>query len=155
MDPILVSNDTHIFTIAPLSLLKYQWYRVRISTYNRGWPSARTTERGKGRNDLVVVQHVVEGLSQFVRDLLDLQLLAVDLVLDVVNPLVQLGDVHLAVLVPDDGDDGDDDGDSDGDVHLLILVPRRSPCCVLLALSWNTTNENPSTDKLSRAINYQ
>ena len=28
----------------------------------------------------------------------------------------------------------------------------RSPCCVLLALSWNTTNENPSTDKLSRAI---
>ena len=28
----------------------------------------------------------------------------------------------------------------------------RSPCCVLLALSWNT-NENLSTDKLSRAIN--
>ena len=28
----------------------------------------------------------------------------------------------------------------------------RFPCCVLLALSWNT-NENPSTDKLSRAIN--
>ena len=31
----------------------------------------------------------------------------------------------------------------------------RSPCCVLLALPWNTTNENPSTDKLSRAINYK
>ena len=39
----------------------------------------------------------------------------------------------------------------------------RFPCCLLLALSWNTnenqakrqkTNENPSTDKLSRAINY-
>ena len=30
----------------------------------------------------------------------------------------------------------------------------RFPCCVLLALSWNTTNENPSTDKLSRTINY-
>ena len=29
----------------------------------------------------------------------------------------------------------------------------RFPCCVLLALSWNTTNENPSTYKLSRAIN--
>ena len=29
------------------------------------------------------------------------------------------------------------------------------PYCVLLALSLNTTNENPSTDKLSRAINYQ
>ena len=33
------------------------------------------------------------------------------------------------------------------------LPPSRFPCCVLLALSWNT-NENPSTDKLSRAINY-
>ena len=31
----------------------------------------------------------------------------------------------------------------------------RSPCCVLLGLSWKTTNENPSTDKLSRAINYK
>ena len=29
----------------------------------------------------------------------------------------------------------------------------RFPCCVLLVLSW-ATNENPSTDKLSRAINY-
>ena len=26
---------------------------------------------------------------------------------------------------------------------------NRLPCCVLLALSWNTTNENPSTDKLT------
>ena len=32
-------------------------------------------------------------------------------------------------------------------------IYSRSPSCVLLALSWNTTNENPSTDKLSRAIN--
>ena len=30
----------------------------------------------------------------------------------------------------------------------------RFPCCVLLALSWNTTNGNPSTEKLSLAINY-
>ena len=29
----------------------------------------------------------------------------------------------------------------------------RFPCCDLFVLSWNT-NENPSTDKLSRAINY-
>ena len=29
---------------------------------------------------------------------------------------------------------------------------NRFPCCVLLALSWNA-NENPSTEKLSRAIN--
>ena len=34
------------------------------------------------------------------------------------------------------------------------LQTSRSPCCVLLALSWNTTNEYLSTDKLSRAINY-
>ena len=34
------------------------------------------------------------------------------------------------------------------------IAISRFPCCVLLALSWNTTNENPSTDKLSRAINY-
>ena len=35
----------------------------------------------------------------------------------------------------------------------IQVFPSRFPCCVLLALSWNTTNENPSTDKLSRAIN--
>ena len=34
-----------------------------------------------------------------------------------------------------------------------VIFASRFPCCVLLALSWNTTNENPSTDKLSRAIN--
>ena len=33
--------------------------------------------------------------------------------------------------------------------HDCHLQASRSPCCVLLALSWNT-NENPSTDKLSR-----
>ena len=34
----------------------------------------------------------------------------------------------------------------------MYVCTLRSPCCVLLALSWNT-NENPSTDKLSTAIN--
>ena len=37
----------------------------------------------------------------------------------------------------------------------MFLLPSwcsRFPCRVLLVLSWNT-NENPSTDKLSRAIN--
>ena len=38
-------------------------------------------------------------------------------------------------------------------IAILHYWTSRSPCCVLLALSWNT-NENPSTDKLSRAINY-
>ena len=33
------------------------------------------------------------------------------------------------------------------------VLASRSPCCVLLALSWNT-NEYPSRDKLSRVINY-
>ena len=49
---------------------------------------------------LVVGDHVVEGVVQLVGTLLDLQLLPVDLVLDVVDPLVELGDVHLAVLEP-------------------------------------------------------
>ena len=37
---------------------------------------------------------------------------------------------------------------------MVVRFGSRFPWCVLLALSWNTTNENPSTDKLSRAINY-
>ncbi|MFN9944121.1 MAG: hypothetical protein ACK56I_32100, partial [bacterium] len=49
---------------------------------------------------LIVGEHVVEGLAQVVGTLFDLELLPVDLVLDVVDPLVQLGDVHLAVLEP-------------------------------------------------------
>merc|ERR1719288_45318 len=52
------------------------------------------------RVNLVVGDHVIEGIVELVRTLLDLQLLPVDLVLDVVDPLVQLGDVHLAVLEP-------------------------------------------------------
>ena len=36
---------------------------------------------------------------------------------------------------------------------LILLFTIRFSCCVLLALSWNTTNENPSTDKLSREGN--
>merc|ERR1719288_43565 len=52
------------------------------------------------RANLVVGDHVIEGVVELVRTLLDLQLLPVDLVLDVVDPLVQLGDVHLAVLEP-------------------------------------------------------
>ena len=41
----------------------------------------------------------------------------------------------------------------------ISILTSRFPCCVLLTLSWkttneNTTNENRSTDKLSRAINY-
>ena len=53
---------------------------------------------------LVVLKHVVEGLAELIRDLLHLQLLPVDLVLDVVDPLVQLGDVHLPILIPEQSD---------------------------------------------------
>merc|ERR1739849_38072 len=49
-------------------------------------------------------KHIVEGVSQLVSNLLDLQLLSVDLVLNVVNSLVELGDVHLSVLEPALGD---------------------------------------------------
>ena len=47
---------------------------------------------------LIVGKHVIEGLSEVIRTLFDLQLLSVDLVLNVVDSLVQLGDVHLSVL---------------------------------------------------------
>ena len=42
-----------------------------------------------------------------------------------------------------------------GSAAAMLWFPpgcSRFPCCVLLALSWNTI-ENPSTDRLSRAIN--
>merc|ERR1711994_248142 len=51
-------------------------------------------------NILVVSKHVIEGISELISNLLDLDLLSVDLILDVVNPLVELGDVHLSVLEP-------------------------------------------------------
>merc|ERR1719471_2442962 len=43
-------------------------------------------------------KHVIKSVSQFVSNLLDLELLSVDLILNVINPLVELGDVHLSVL---------------------------------------------------------
>merc|ERR1711867_66396 len=49
-------------------------------------------------NVLVVGNHVIEGVVQFIGALLDLQLLSVDFILNVINPLVKLGDVHLSVL---------------------------------------------------------
>merc|ERR1719245_1233798 len=53
---------------------------------------------------LVVGEHVIEGVVEFIRTLLDLQLLSVDLILNVINPLVELGDVHLSVLESGLGD---------------------------------------------------
>merc|ERR1719427_469482 len=51
------------------------------------------------RMKLVVSKHVIEGVVKFIRNLLALQLLPVDLILNVVNPVVELGDVHLAVFI--------------------------------------------------------
>merc|ERR1711862_206602 len=48
---------------------------------------------------LVVGKHVVKGVVELIRNLLDLQLFPVDLIFNVVNPVVELGDVHLAVLI--------------------------------------------------------
>ena len=56
--------------------------------------------RDRSHLALIVSKHVIEGISELISDLLDLDLLSVDLILDVVNPLVELGDVHLSVLEP-------------------------------------------------------
>ncbi len=55
---------------------------------------------GDGSHILVVGKHVVKGVIQLIIGLLDLQLLTIDLVLQIVNPVVELGDVHLAILIP-------------------------------------------------------
>merc|ERR1719309_1448957 len=49
-------------------------------------------------SSLVVGKHVIEGVIELIRGPLDLQLFSVDLILNVINPLVELGDVHLSVL---------------------------------------------------------
>merc|ERR1712228_177559 len=48
--------------------------------------------------ELVVGKHVIEGVVELIGTLFDLELLSVDLILDVINSLVKLGDVHLSIL---------------------------------------------------------
>merc|ERR1719170_50813 len=48
---------------------------------------------------LVVVEHVIESIIELIGHLLDLQFLTVDLILNVVNPVVELGDVHLSIFI--------------------------------------------------------
>merc|ERR1719225_334141 len=48
---------------------------------------------------LVILKHIVKGIVKLIRDFLDLELLTVDLILNVVNPEVQFGDVHLSVFI--------------------------------------------------------
>merc|ERR1719449_377878 len=49
-------------------------------------------------NVLIIGHHIVECVVKLIRTSLDLQLLPVDLILNVVNSLIELGDVHLSVL---------------------------------------------------------
>merc|ERR1719285_337892 len=81
---------------------------------------------------LVVGDHVVKGVVQLVGTLLDLQLLPVDLVLDVVDPLVELGNVHLAVLEP--GLSGLVLALQVVDLLNQLLLPLQSLLCGLLQL---------------------
>ena len=46
----------------------------------------------------IIGQHIIERLSQLIRDLLYLQLFSVDLVLNVIYSLIKLCDVHLTKL---------------------------------------------------------
>merc|ERR1719373_291677 len=48
--------------------------------------------------ELVVGKHVIEGVVELIGTLFDLELLSVDLILNVINSLVKLGDVHLSIL---------------------------------------------------------
>merc|ERR1719225_1136551 len=48
---------------------------------------------------LVILKHIVKGIVKLIRDFLDLELLTVDLILNVINPEVQFGDVHLSVFI--------------------------------------------------------
>merc|ERR1711876_135438 len=49
--------------------------------------------------NLVVVEHVIESIIEFIGHLPDLQFLTVDLILNIVNPVVELSDVHLTVFI--------------------------------------------------------
>ena len=49
---------------------------------------------------LIFVDHLVESLIQLATDNIDLHLLSDDLILQVINPEMELANVHLGVLGP-------------------------------------------------------
>merc|ERR1719315_656219 len=49
-------------------------------------------------NNLVVGQHIIEGISKFISAFFNLQLLPIDFIFNIVNLLVEFGDVHLSIL---------------------------------------------------------
>merc|ERR1712241_203332 len=48
---------------------------------------------------LVILKHIIKGIVKLIRNFLDLELLTVDFILNVINPEVQFGDVHLSVFI--------------------------------------------------------
>jgi len=49
---------------------------------------------------LIMSKHIIKGISKFISNLLNLELLSVDFIFNVVDSLVKLGDVHLTILEP-------------------------------------------------------
>merc|ERR1711936_602711 len=48
---------------------------------------------------LVVIQHVVEGIVKLIRHFLDLKLFSVYFILNIVDSMIQFGDVALSILI--------------------------------------------------------
>merc|ERR1711997_991164 len=48
---------------------------------------------------LVVVEHVIKGFIELIRDFLDLELFTIDLILNVINPVVKFGNIHLSIFI--------------------------------------------------------
>merc|ERR1712179_495387 len=51
------------------------------------------------KNSLIIIKHIIKSVIEFIRHLLDLELLTVDLIFNVINSVVELGDVHLSVFI--------------------------------------------------------
>merc|ERR1719270_2678787 len=47
---------------------------------------------------LIMSKHVIKSISKFISNLLNLELFPVNFILNVINPLVKLGDVHFSIL---------------------------------------------------------
>merc|ERR1711983_719199 len=50
-------------------------------------------------NLLVVGQHVIEGIVKLIRNLLDLELFSVDFIFNIIDSVVQLGNVALTIFI--------------------------------------------------------
>ena len=52
-----------------------------------------------GTNSLIMSKHIVKGVSQLISNLLNLELLSVDFIFNVINSVVQLGNVALSIFI--------------------------------------------------------